>query len=563
MAGNCKEALPALQRAESLNAKLSNPWLFSGYCYFALHQSPRALQSLHRAILLNPQDPNAWFFTAQVSSDLGHLEDALEAVVRSDSLGMKTPEVYYLAGKDTLELASRFYDRVTSASSQPDLYSWLLDGQRNSALGVWEPAIQEYQQALKIAPERPDLNFAIGTAYLEKGQYGDAEKSLRRCLDLAPESTWARLRLVLALVRQSKQDEALRLFRAVSTDQLQSPSEYRDYLFCGYLLRLSTATQQALAQARQRFRYDGDWDEWTARLASLTGGATEKEPAPLKLEALTGVGLSLRFFLTANQRSGNRFEAMFPSPSAYQGFQSDFLRGQWMKATGKIVPLTKAVQPAELAAARALAMGEILQSLSYGFYEQLGLEFPDSAPAMELAAENLIAAGERKKALEIYQGIAQKDGPSPDIFREIARIYWGDHEWEKALEVLQPLAQMDPNDATLFVNIGRIYAFEAKLESAAEAFRRAIQLQPNMSEAHFGLGQALRKQGDLPGAVQECKRASQLDPSDPGPHYALSQIYKQRGEKNLAAEEMESFQHLRSAENSEVRRRNKTLVPLE
>lgn len=562
MAGNCKEALPALQRAESLNASLFSPWYFAGYCHFALHQSRQAFESLQRATHLNPRDANAWLLKAQVSSDLGNMEDSLEAVVRSQSLGQKSPEAYYFAGKDTLDLASKFYDRVARGVPQPEFYSLLLDGQRDAALGVRDSAINEYLQASKILPDQPDLHFAMGTAYLENGRYGEAENSLRHCLELAPHSAWARLRLTLTLLKQSKQAESLDLFRSISLDDLQLPSEYQDYLSCAYLLKLSKGAQIALALAQGRFPHDGEWSEWPARLASQSTAISNDGASSLNLQSLTGVGLSLRFYLTAKQDKNNIFKALFSSPPAFYSFQSDFLQGRWTEAAGRIAPLLKSGKQTDTPAG-AFALGEILQSLSYGFYEQLGAEFPDSFPAMKLAAENFSAMGQQEKALEIYEGIVKRDGPSPDILREMARIYWTDHKWDQALEVLQPLAQMDPNDPTIFVNMGRIYVNEQKSESAAEAFRQAIRLEPKTIEAHLGLGQALRTQGDLQGALRESKIASEIDPSNPGVHYQLSQIYNKLGEKKLAAQEMESFHRLRTTASSAARKPDGMLVPLD
>jgi tetratricopeptide (TPR) repeat protein len=560
MAGNCADALPALERAESLNASLFNPWFFAGYCHFALHQSQQASASLERATRLNPRDANAWFLRAQVSSDLGNLEDSLRAVLRAESLGAARAESYYFAGRDALALATLLYGRVAGAKPTPDLYSLFLDAQRNAALGELEPAIDQYQRALKVAPDRPDIHFALGTADLEKGQYTEAAASFRRCLELAPSSGWTRLRLGLALLKLSKPDEALSLFRAASIDGLQSPSEYWDFLSCAYLLGLADVARTALARAQQRFRYDG-WSAWTTRLAPHSEDL-RSNPTSLKLEALTGVGLSLRFWLTAKDVKGNDFAALFPTLAAYRSFQDDFLHDRWMQATEKIAPLLRAdLQPDT--PARAFALGQILQALAYGLNLQLASEFPDSTAAMKLAADNLVAMGQPKKALEIYHGMAQRDGPSPDILREMARIYWMDHRWNQALEALEPLAKMDPYDATVFVNLGRIYAYQQKSDRAAEAFRRAIQIEPRRIEAHAGLGQLLRSQGDFESALRELKTASRIDPSNPKLHYELSQVYRKLGEQRLALEEMASFEQFAAAASSEARQQDGALVPLD
>jgi tetratricopeptide (TPR) repeat protein len=262
------------------------------------------------------------------------------------------------------------------------------------------------------------------------------------------------------------------------------------------------------------------------------------------------------------QAKGNEFKSLFPSPATYQSFRSDFLAARWMQASGRIIPILKMERQA-LSPANAFAIGEILQSLSYGWFEQLAADYPDSTPAMKLAAENLSAIGEQQKALEIYQGIVQRDGPSPPILREMARIYWADHKWEQAIEILQPLSQMDPNDATVFVNIGRIDEFEQKPDDAVTAFEHAIRIDAGMSEAHLGLGQVLRKQGNLQRALEEFQNASRLDPMNPKPHYELSQIYGKLGDRDLAAREMASFQQMQTIASAQARQSNKMLVPLD
>jgi tetratricopeptide (TPR) repeat protein len=562
MAGNCAAALPALKRAQSLNPELYNPWFFAGYCYFSVHQDERAMASLERATHLNPRDPNAWFLKAQVSSDLGNLGGSLAAVARAKLQGESRAEAFYLAGKNSLDLASELFARVLKAEAQPGLYSLLLSGQRDAAMGVLDSAINQYRQALTMEPNLPDLHFALGTAFLEKGEYAEAEESFRHCLKLTPDSNWTRVRLALALVKQSKQDESAHLLQTVNPDNLELPSEFEDYLSCAYLLNTTSRANAALARARSRFPDEDAWREWNERLTDRTPGETPEGTAPLKLRSLTGVGLSFRFYLTSGRKETDIFNRLFLGATAYQSFRSNFLRGQWMAAAEELAPLL-GKQNQGMAPARAFAMGQILQTLSYDFYKQLGNEFPDSYPAMKLAAENLQMAGQPDKALEIYQSILEKDGPSPDVLREMARINWTDHRWGEALKWLEPLAQMDPDDATIFVNLGRIYRFEQKTESAQKAFSRAIQIEPRMAEAHLGLGMVLRDEGDLTGALRELKVADRINPANPKLHYVLSLVYSRIGEEKLAAAEMANFRRLGAVDSAAAQRRNESLVPLD
>jgi tetratricopeptide (TPR) repeat protein len=562
MAGNCTQALPALQRAQTLNASLFSPWYFAGYCFFALHQDQLAIESLARATRLNPKDPNAWFLKAQVAADLGDLEGSLESVVRSLSLGGGRAQGYYLAGKDALDLAANSCDRVMRSKPNPNFYSLVLDGERNAAQGVGEVAIEDYRHALKLSPHDGALWFALGTVYLETSKYPEAEEAFRQCLKRCPHSSWAALRLTLALLEPAKRSEALTVFRTVALEDLQIPQEYEDFISCAYLLNLPDLANTALTEAEGKFRYYRGWSSWSGLLASRPVKQTDAHPVALKLEGLTGVGLLLRFDLSSHPEKAGCFEALFAKPDDYENFRSNFVRAHWVEAARQIVPLLKTkLQMTD--SSRWFALGETLQTLSYAFFERLGGEFPDSGPAMRLAAENFSAMGQQDKALEIYEGILQKEGPSPELLRDVAKIYWLRHDWDHALPLLQQLATLDGHDATIFVNLGRIYSYQQKTEEAEENFRLAIHIDPSVFEGHLGLAQALRHKGDNEDALRELKIASGIDPSNPRTHYELSQIYTKLGDRKLAGEEMASFKRLTAAGMTAARERNGELVPLD
>ncbi len=551
MSGKCAEALPALQRAQSLNPRLYNPWFFSGYCYFALHRDRRAVESMERATQLNPKDPNAWFVKAEAEGNLGRLAPSFAAAVRSLELDPSRAEGYYQAGKTGLDLTQQLYNRVIAAKT-PNPSELLLEGERNASQGVWKLAQQDYQKALVLAPNSPSLLFALGSAFLESGEYAAAEEAFRGTLSGAPGSRWAKLRLALTLAKEGKSLEGAALCRSISPEVLELPDEFLDAIRCASLVRQGSGEQAVLALARQRFPDSPRFTEWKEGSGS-SGDAAE-------LKSLTGPGLAFRFLLVAEPESGNSVKKAFPTTEKYRRFRSAFVRGEWIRAAAVAASLLGSL-PSD--PERALALGEMLHCLSLGFFEHLGAAFPDSAPAMMLAAENYEVAGEQKKALEIYQAALRKDGPSPELLHNIARIYWTEHRWEEALKALESTASLDPNDATIFVNMGRIFSYNRNERKADQSFRRAVELDPEMFEAHLGLGQTLHRQGDLEGAARELQVAETLNPQYARTHYELAQIYRQLGRSELAAKEMANFTRLQAQATAENARRGRELVPLD
>ena len=561
MAGDCHKALPALERARTLDPTLFAPWLFSGSCELALHHDAKALRELETASRLNPRDANAWFLRSQAAGNLNKLDESLEAAVRALALDPGNAAAYYVAGQAGLGLAAQAYDLVFARRAGGIFYRHVLEGQRSAVQQQWPPAIDHYQLAQKENPDDPETDFSLGSAYLEMGRYPEAKAAFEQCLKSAPGLVWVKLRLALALAEQSERGEAVKIVQSIPANRLELPEEYQDYVAAAGLLGLHHEAQTGVELGKKHFK-DYEWPDWFLGMESTDAAGSGPGDRSIKLQDLTGVGLSIRFFLTAGHLPGNYVEQEFPSETAYQGFRVAYLAENWVRAAEQSFPTLRALK-LKSDSRSAFVVGETLQSLSYGFYRDLARKFPNSELTAELAAENFEAMGQQDKALEIYNTALREDGPSPGLLRDIARVYWTQHEWDKALEVLRSLTSMDPNDPTILVNMGRIYAYQGDLRRAAESFRQAVSLDSGMFEARLGLGQVLRREDDDPGALKEFEAAMRIDPKNPRPHYQISQICSRMGEKDRAAAEMKEFQRLQSLADAAATEKNSLLVPLD
>jgi len=561
MAGDCKEALPALERARSLDPTLPTPWLFSGSCDLALHLDAKALRELENASRLNPRDANAWFLRSQAAGNLNKLDESFEAAVRALALDPGNAAAYYVAGQGGLGLAAQAYDQVYAHRAGDVFYQNLLDGQRSAAQKAWPIAIDSYRSAQKANPDDPETDFSLGSAYLEVGRYPEAQAAFEQCLKNAPGVVWVKLRLALALAEQSERGEAVKIVQSIPANSLELPAEYQDYVAAAGLLGLRHEVQEGVELGKKRFK-EYEWPDWFKGTESTEVAGAEPGDQSIKLQDLTGVGLSIRFFLTADHLDGNYVERMFPSEAAYQGFRAGFLAEDWVRAAEQSLPTLRALK-LKPDSRSAFVLGETAQSLSFGFYRDLALKFPNSELTMKLAAENFEATGQQAEALEIYNTALRENGPSPGLLRDIARVYWTQHDWDQALKVLSSLTSMDPNDPTIFVNMGRIYLYRDNVQKAAECFRQAVSLDPGMFEARLGLAQVLRRQNDDPDALKEFEAAARIDPKNPRPHYQISQICRKLGEKDRAAAEMQEFQRLDRLAGTAATETNKLLVPLD
>ncbi len=548
MLGDCSAALPALERARSINKNLFAPWYYSGYCHLALHQNRLAMEDLRRANALNPKDANAWFLAAQAAAKLNHPGYSFQAAIHSLSLDSHRAGAYYLAGEDALSLTKREYARVVA--KQPSVFAYRLRAERNLGQDLPAAATGDYRKALGLEPGAPDLLFGLGSAELAEGKFQDAERAFRRCLNLLPDTDWARLRLALALAAQSKSRQATALLSSVQPLKLESPHEWEDLIATAYFLRHPIVADHWLGEAESRFPGGPAWSHWSQRIAAEKAMPDAPPDVSFTFERSSSVALSVTFLLTTQMTAGNLITADFGNPGEFADFRTAFLRGDGLAAA---VALES--QPRNLPAdpRAAFVTGDILHLLSLELLQRLTTRYPTSAPAMMLAAQNYSAVGDQAKAIEIYQALLQEHGPSTAALRGLAKVYYAQSDWDQALRALTRLAKMEPNDPTIFVNLGRIYTYQDKWREAGQSFATAARIGPRAYQAHLGLGEVLNHQGEEKRAITELTLAARLQPSRPRPHYLLAVIYRRLGKKQLAVKEMEEFERLQAHSSSESR----------
>jgi tetratricopeptide (TPR) repeat protein len=85
----------------------------------------------------------------------------------------------------------------------------------------WSKAIEEYQAALRLAPELVDLHFGLGTAYWQAGDWKRAQPELEQTLKITPKSTVAAYEMGDTLIKLRQWEQAVPyLRRALANSQL-------------------------------------------------------------------------------------------------------------------------------------------------------------------------------------------------------------------------------------------------------------------------------------------------------------------------------------------------------
>lgn len=125
---------------------------------------------------------------------LGNFEKAGAAARRAASDRSATSQAsawgtYWLIRSDeALSLAA--IDQAASLDPKAPRVRQLL-AQNYANHYEWTKAIQEYQAALRLAPDLAGLHFGLGTAYWQAGNWTQAQPQLEQTLQITPESTVA------------------------------------------------------------------------------------------------------------------------------------------------------------------------------------------------------------------------------------------------------------------------------------------------------------------------------------------------------------------------------------
>jgi Flp pilus assembly protein TadD len=172
----------------------------------------------------------------------------------------------------------------------------------------------------------------------------------------------------------------------------------------------------------------------------------------------------------------------------------------------------------------------------------------------------------------------------------LARLDYDAQSYTAAVARLQKVIALDPTMMRAYDSLGLCYDYLGQSAEAVKSYNRAVELnrlQPKPSpwphvdlavtliavnqladaetnlrealgydsqlpQAHYQLGRVLEMRGDYQAAVEALRQAVTLDPAYPEPHFLLGRIYHRLGEGQLGETEIEQYQHLKKAAETQA-----------
>jgi len=333
-----------------------------------------------------------------------------------------------LAGKENVEAEDGW--REASAILQYRVALLVEDGKLMEQSGLDAEAIGMYQDAYRLAPERPDVLPRLVDVYLKLGRDGEADAAAARARQDHPEWTGTWIATGKVHEKGDRLDEALTAYnKAWEIEKLED-------------LRV------AIGNLHIRLGHDKEASEW------LRAGVT----ADTKPEVVYNYAVSLM--------RGEKFQAAIPPlrtvvrerPEMPQAWQA---LAQCLQATGK---LTEAIEPLEQAlllqpdAKTAFLLGSVAQKVenhekAIGAYGQALALDPKYVKAQYNLALTLMDAKRYEEAVKAFDALIALEGATYRAYysQGLSYFYLGKHD--KALEDFEMALDLEKT-ANVMNNIG-------------------------------------------------------------------------------------------------------------
>jgi tetratricopeptide (TPR) repeat protein len=153
---------------------------------------------------------------AEAEFRLGNYQSALREAKHLTIDSRQNEWGIFWLSKAHAALAADYFVKVGSLNSDSARVHQML-AQHYASWSDYGKATSEYQAAIRLAPDLPDLHLALGTVHWQAGEWPEAEQELRRTLELAPGSVVAHYELGNTYLQQRQWQRAITELRQVGS----------------------------------------------------------------------------------------------------------------------------------------------------------------------------------------------------------------------------------------------------------------------------------------------------------------------------------------------------------
>ena len=143
-----------------------------------------------------------------------------------------------------------------------------------------------------------------------------------------------------------------------------------------------------------------------------------------------------------------------------------------------------------------------------------------------LAAVEAEEAGDRQRAIGLYEQIVAADPSYAAAFINLGTIYFHLRQYGRAEELYRHATEVDPDYVLAFFDLGNVLDELDRPDESIAAYERAVVLAPKYGDAHYNLALAYERKGELRRALRHWESYLKLDRTGPWADHARGQIRK-------------------------------------
>jgi tetratricopeptide (TPR) repeat protein len=267
--GKLTEASASMRHSLSLDPATRGAHLFLGIAEYQTNHVEDSLADLEQAAHEDANNPQAFLWLGIVELSTDHPEKATGPLDRAAELAPNDLAILDYGVQAHMAAARQSYTRIYKL----DAGSWRLhrlNAQIDTEAQQHTQAIDEYQEAIKIAPREADLYEGLGWEYRQTGQLDLAEKAFQQQLQLTPGNPIAMYNLASVQVDAGQGAQATTLLENVV--KLYGVPTVADY-YLGRAYQAQAKNEQAAAEFQKATTLTGE----TARRAWYGLGQVYKQ----------------------------------------------------------------------------------------------------------------------------------------------------------------------------------------------------------------------------------------------------------------------------------------------
>ncbi len=554
--GDLAAARPEIDTLLKANDKDAGLWVIKGALELQDKQLPASHEAFKRALAITPHNPAAILGMTQALLASGENDAASAQLDALGTQGAEDPRVNFLRARvaeQRKDFDTALLELKKVLLTAPNDRDALVMGARlNFSLGQFSRAEDYASQLLQLEPDNeaarrllgsiqlasgrldginavtgqdgqgtadskdPGTLALLGTAYLKRGNYADAETQLKKAADLAPDSLPIRTQLALGKLSTGHVDEAIKDLKTIVSEQ-KDFAQAHVMLVLAYLAQkhgddalaaaralIAVKPDDALPQNVLGFVYESNGDK--AQAASAYQQALTKDanfhPARINLARLAVQAKDL--------------------PGARKYFQDVLARDQF--------------NPNALMGLAALALHDKNVDEAEKYWQQ-AREHNAEAVAPRLAlARYFREKGNLPRAEEAIKEAYKLASYAPAVQAEYTQVMLSTGDEQEALKAAQALVERAPDSIPALELLARAHNQLGNETGLNDDLQRIIKIDAEHQAAQTLLAQIALRHKDTAGAEKIATTMAAQSKNAAAGQELLGDIAMQRDDAKAAVE---------------------------